>query len=229
MPLYKLGEIAPRVAASAYVAPNATVLGNIVLAERASVWFAATLRGDNEQINIGESSNVAHAEPRRVRELNALIDGFLKDTDAVVPVRNPGYGKAVAEAGDPLQGWKARQCEAVIRDGIVTVTPTARGVEPFLGVAPGARGPSVVTFRVRGKKGGAGKVEWLKPAGDGKAGSPRSVPFTVEPGEWQSVSVAIPEQGPLGIVRLYLPAQQQAVELDWVELKGAGSSRRWDF
>ena len=117
----------------------------------------------------------------------------------------------------------------MVRDGIVTVTPTARGVEPFLGVAPGVRGPSVVTFRVCGKLGGAGKVEWLKPAADGKAGSPRSVPFTVEPGEWQSVSVAIPEQGPLGIVRLYLPARQQAVELDWVELKGAGSFRRWDF
>ena len=58
VPLYKLGDIAPRVAANAYVAPNATVLGNIVLAERASVWFAAILRGDNEQISIGESSNV---------------------------------------------------------------------------------------------------------------------------------------------------------------------------
>jgi len=58
MPLYKLGDIAPRVAASAYVAPTATVLGNVVLAERASVWFAATLRGDNEAITIGESSNV---------------------------------------------------------------------------------------------------------------------------------------------------------------------------
>jgi carbonic anhydrase/acetyltransferase-like protein (isoleucine patch superfamily) len=58
MTLYKLGEIAPRVAASAYVAPNASVLGNVVLAERASVWFGATLRGDNEQISIGESSNV---------------------------------------------------------------------------------------------------------------------------------------------------------------------------
>ncbi len=58
MPLYKLGDSAPRVAASAYVAPNATVLGNVVLLEHASVWFAATLRGDNEQISIGESSNV---------------------------------------------------------------------------------------------------------------------------------------------------------------------------
>ncbi len=58
MPLYRLADIVPRVAASAYVAPNATVLGNVALAEWASVWFAATLRGDNDEISIGESSNV---------------------------------------------------------------------------------------------------------------------------------------------------------------------------
>jgi carbonic anhydrase/acetyltransferase-like protein (isoleucine patch superfamily) len=58
VPIYKLGGVAPRIAASAYVAPNATVLGNVVLGEHASVWFAATLRGDNDQISIGESSNV---------------------------------------------------------------------------------------------------------------------------------------------------------------------------
>jgi carbonic anhydrase/acetyltransferase-like protein (isoleucine patch superfamily) len=58
MPIYQLGGLAPRIAASAYVAPTATVLGNVVLGEQASIWFAATLRGDNEQISIGESSNV---------------------------------------------------------------------------------------------------------------------------------------------------------------------------
>ena len=58
MPVYQLGEIAPRIAGDAYIAPGATVLGNVVLAERTSVWFGATLRGDNEQIRIGESSNV---------------------------------------------------------------------------------------------------------------------------------------------------------------------------
>jgi carbonic anhydrase/acetyltransferase-like protein (isoleucine patch superfamily) len=58
MAIYELGEIAPQVAAGAYVAPNATVLGHVVLAEQASVWFAATLRGDNERISIGRASNV---------------------------------------------------------------------------------------------------------------------------------------------------------------------------
>ena len=58
MSVYRLGENAPVVAASAYVAPNAAVIGKVILAERASVWFGAALRGDNETISIGAGSNV---------------------------------------------------------------------------------------------------------------------------------------------------------------------------
>ena len=58
MALYKLGEVAPTLAMSAYVAPSASVIGNVVLADRSSVWFGATLRGDNETISIGVGSNV---------------------------------------------------------------------------------------------------------------------------------------------------------------------------
>ena len=58
MALYKLGDVSPVVAPSAYVAPSASVIGNAVLAEHSSVWFGATLRGDNETISIGVGSNV---------------------------------------------------------------------------------------------------------------------------------------------------------------------------
>ena len=58
MALYKLGDVSPTVAASAYVAPTAAVVGKAALGERSSVWFAATLRGDNELISIGFGSNV---------------------------------------------------------------------------------------------------------------------------------------------------------------------------
>jgi carbonic anhydrase/acetyltransferase-like protein (isoleucine patch superfamily) len=58
MALYKLGDISPTIAASAYVAPNASVIGNAVLADHSSVWFGAILRGDNETISIGVNSNV---------------------------------------------------------------------------------------------------------------------------------------------------------------------------
>ena len=58
MALYKLGDVSPAVAPSAYVAPSASVIGNAVLAEHSSVWFGAILRGDNETISIGVGSNV---------------------------------------------------------------------------------------------------------------------------------------------------------------------------
>jgi carbonic anhydrase/acetyltransferase-like protein (isoleucine patch superfamily) len=58
MAVYKLQGIAPRIAAGAYIAPNASIIGKVVLAEKSSVWFGATLRGDNETISIGATSNV---------------------------------------------------------------------------------------------------------------------------------------------------------------------------
>jgi carbonic anhydrase/acetyltransferase-like protein (isoleucine patch superfamily) len=58
MTVYRLGNDSPVVAASAYIAPNAVVLGKVMLAENATVWFGATLRGDNETISIGAGSNV---------------------------------------------------------------------------------------------------------------------------------------------------------------------------
>lgn len=58
MTLYALGEIAPDLVADAWVAPDANVIGHVVLGARTSVWFGATLRGDNEPITVGEGANV---------------------------------------------------------------------------------------------------------------------------------------------------------------------------
>ena len=51
-----------------YIAPNATVLGQVELGENASVWFGAVVRGDVEKIFIGKGSNiqdlsVLHVDP----------------------------------------------------------------------------------------------------------------------------------------------------------------------
>ena len=58
MGIYRLGEHAPRVAATAWVADNATVIGRVELAEGASVWYGCVLRGDNDWLRIGRNSNV---------------------------------------------------------------------------------------------------------------------------------------------------------------------------
>ncbi|MFT3822105.1 MAG: gamma carbonic anhydrase family protein [Rubrivivax sp.] len=58
MGIYRLGEHAPRVAATAWVADSATVIGRVELAEGASVWYGCVLRGDNDWMRIGRNSNV---------------------------------------------------------------------------------------------------------------------------------------------------------------------------
>ena len=61
MAIYELDGVAPRVAASAWVADTAQVIGNVVLGENASVWFGTVVRGDTEAITIGAGTNIQDA------------------------------------------------------------------------------------------------------------------------------------------------------------------------
>ena len=67
--IYKLGEYEVSTDGNNFfVAPSASVMGRVFLAKHVSVWFGAVLRGDVEEIKIGENSNVQdlsvlHADP----------------------------------------------------------------------------------------------------------------------------------------------------------------------
>jgi len=58
MAIYQLGEHAPEIDASAYVADSANLIGKVTVEAQASIWDGVTIRGDNERITIGENSNV---------------------------------------------------------------------------------------------------------------------------------------------------------------------------
>ena len=58
MPIYQLGDDKPIIPASAYVAPEATLIGKVILGDNASVWPGVVVRGDNDAITIGNGSNV---------------------------------------------------------------------------------------------------------------------------------------------------------------------------
>ncbi len=72
MAIYQLGDDVPRIAPGAWVADSAQVIGRVVLAEGASVWYGAVLRGDNDWITLGARSNVQ--------------DGSVLHTDLGVPL-----------------------------------------------------------------------------------------------------------------------------------------------
>ncbi len=206
-------------------------------------WKLFNLRDD-----LGETRDLAAAEPERVKRMDALIEAFLKDAGAVVPIPNPKFdpaaykpedeGKApgrkgnrskpaASDAADPkLQGWRARNSKAVVKDGIVSLT--ADGADPFLGFGLGqTAGPATLKVRLCCQTGGTGKFESI---GNGKdPAAAKSVAFPVAPGDWQELSVELPVQRPLGIVRLHLPAAAGPVEIDWIEITAAGKARRTNF
>lgn len=58
MPLYAYRGKSPRVHPTAFVAPTAVLIGDVILHEDSSVWFGTVLRGDMARIEIGARSNV---------------------------------------------------------------------------------------------------------------------------------------------------------------------------
>jgi carbonic anhydrase/acetyltransferase-like protein (isoleucine patch superfamily) len=70
MPIYQLDGKAPEFpeAGRHWIAPTATVIGNVRLGDEASVWFGTVIRGDNELIDLGARVNiqelcVLHTDP----------------------------------------------------------------------------------------------------------------------------------------------------------------------
>jgi carbonic anhydrase/acetyltransferase-like protein (isoleucine patch superfamily) len=58
MPLFSFEGKAPQVASNAFVAPTATLVGDVVIEEGASVWYGAVLRGDYSPVIVREGANV---------------------------------------------------------------------------------------------------------------------------------------------------------------------------
>ena len=56
--VYSYKDIWPEIHTDVYVAPNASVIGDVVLSEGSSCWFGAVLRGDCGKILIGKNSNI---------------------------------------------------------------------------------------------------------------------------------------------------------------------------
>jgi carbonic anhydrase/acetyltransferase-like protein (isoleucine patch superfamily) len=68
VPLYEIGGCRPQIAHDAWVAPSADLIGDVHLAEGASIWFGAVIRADNTPITVGARSNVQdgamlHSDP----------------------------------------------------------------------------------------------------------------------------------------------------------------------
>ena len=123
----------PSVDPTAFIAPNATLIGDVTIGPDASVWFGAVLRGDNEPIVVGRGSNVQdnatlHCDPGHPLTIgedvtighNAVVHGCTVGNGVLVGMGAVVLDEAVlgdwsivgaglfADAGHPRQGGKDR-------------------------------------------------------------------------------------------------------------------------
>ncbi|MCR4804659.1 MAG: gamma carbonic anhydrase family protein [Clostridia bacterium] len=134
-------EKAPRTEGAAYIADNASIIGEVTLGKDSSVWFGAVLRADNAPIRIGERSNiqdncVLHAdavEPLTVEEGVTVGHGAILHSCTVGSGSLIGMGAVVLNgavigkncivgAGALVTGGK------VFEDGMLIVGSPAKAV-----------------------------------------------------------------------------------------------------
>ena len=67
-PIYALDGVVPRIAADAWIAPTAAVIGDVEIGSCSSVWFHCLLRGDTNRIRVGARSNIQDGTVIHVNE-----------------------------------------------------------------------------------------------------------------------------------------------------------------
>jgi carbonic anhydrase/acetyltransferase-like protein (isoleucine patch superfamily) len=99
---------APDLSAAAFVAANATVIGRVAVGEGASIWYGAVVRGDVEEIIIGQCTNVQdgailHGDPGKP---TVLEDYVTIGHRAVVHSAHIGRGSLIGIGAVVLDGVK---------------------------------------------------------------------------------------------------------------------------
>jgi carbonic anhydrase/acetyltransferase-like protein (isoleucine patch superfamily) len=122
--LIAFAGVEPRVSDSAWVAAGATLIGNVTIGARSSVWFMTVLRGDGDRIVVGEQSNlqdgvVVHADPGYPVSVGdrvsvghrAVVHGATIDDDVLIGMgavvlngAHIGAGSLIAAGAVVLQG-----------------------------------------------------------------------------------------------------------------------------
>ena len=151
-------------------------------------WHLYNLRTD-----LGETEDLAAEQPDLTRELDTLIDAFLKQTGAVVPGRNPAYEMTLTPMTQPSAWQTSRDAQVSERDGLLVVRST--GNDPWLStrdLPASGQGPFVVRIRLKSSASGPGMVYFtVKPRGG--FNKDQSVPFPLQhDGNFQTYEVKLP-------------------------------------
>ncbi|MFI0433853.1 MAG: gamma carbonic anhydrase family protein [Candidatus Nanopelagicales bacterium] len=126
MPIYALGDLSPTIDPSAFIHPDAVLIGDVVVGAEASIWPGAVLRGDNNTITVGDQTSiqdgtVVHCTralatmigARCVVGHRAHLEGCTIADDALV-----GSGSVVLHQAF-VESWALVGAQALVPNGMV--------------------------------------------------------------------------------------------------------------
>lgn len=136
MPLYALDDLEPQISPSAYVHPDAVVIGDVVIGDEASVWPGAVLRGDHSRLTVGARTSVqdgtvvhtTHEWPTMIGQEcvvghNVHLEGCVIGDRCLV-----GSGSVVLNRARVETGSVVGACALVTEDTVVPAGSMALGV-----------------------------------------------------------------------------------------------------
>jgi carbonic anhydrase/acetyltransferase-like protein (isoleucine patch superfamily) len=139
--LVPFGSFTPSIDETAWVAPNATLVGAVTLGARASVFYGAVVRGDTDAIVIGEGSNIQdnvsmHTDSGLVLTVGsgvsvghgAVLHGCTIEDDCLIGMHATVLNRAVVGAGSLVAAGAVVLENAVIPPGSLVAGVPARVV-----------------------------------------------------------------------------------------------------
>ena len=107
------GDALPKIDAAVFVAPDATIIGDVEIGARSGIWFKCVLRGDVRSIRVGESTNIqdgtiVHVTRRRASTFignhvtighRAIIHGCTIEDSCFIGMAATVMDEVVIEAG----------------------------------------------------------------------------------------------------------------------------------
>lgn len=182
----------------------------------------------NLKDDVSETDNVAEKQPDIVKELNHLIDGFLKETRAIIPARNPAYKRGAAA----VEGWfPSPQCTLAAKGGALAIEST--GSDPYIRTndVPDASGALRVNLRMRSQSKGAGQLFWTT-AKAPQFGPANRLDFAPQhDGQWHEYEIPFTAGDSLRSLRIDPNTAPGLIEIEWIRLcKEDGTVlKAWNF
>lgn len=188
--------------------------------DRANAYELYNLRDD-----ISEKNNLAGRMPEKVKQLDKLIDGFLKDTDALIPVRNPAYSI-------PVAGWKSSQdCNITVKEGTMLINSTGGDPYIYCNDVPAQNRRMFAGFRMKINTSGNGMFFWADSKQKHFAAA-RRISFNIQhDGNWHDYSIEFTPDGPLSAIRIDPGTSSGQIEIGDIRLVRPNGEvlKQWTF